>query len=144
MLVMFELGTTVLPYTALGKLVAVYSAPSVTVGCDCFPGRHVSLGWSKSSSPGSPARVAVTVGDGPTWWRLQRERLRDAWQSSCHAPARTSGVPHGNAQEPVWSAHAPLSDLVSYGAPPRLDVRVRPDREVQQLSDGNRAYVLLL
>src|ERR1039458_9152101 len=56
----------------------------------------------------------------------------------------TVGAPDGNAQGLVWSVRFPSGDLVFHGVPRRHDERVRQDREVQQLSDVSRAYLLRL
>src|ERR1700693_3314765 len=83
-------------------------------------------------------------GTTPTWCRRQRVGLQGGWQQFFHAPATTSRAPDGNAQEPAWRVHARSGDLVFHGAPRRHDERVRQGREVQQLSDVNRAYVVRL
>jgi hypothetical protein len=62
-----------------------------------------------------------------------------AWKRFFHAPATKFGAPDGNAQEPAWIVHAPSGDPVFQCAPLRHDERVRQGREVQQLSDVNRA-----
>ena len=76
----------VLPYTGLGKLLQFTPLPLSLLAAIAFLA-VTYLFWCKSSSPGSIAGTrCYDRGDGPTWWRLQRERLRDVWQSSCHAP----------------------------------------------------------